>query len=53
MSYIANIKRSLSTIRTELELLQASNVLTLEQMEIFLAQLPVCKVYFQMGTALE
>ncbi|TVY75770.1 hypothetical protein LSUE1_G005325 [Lachnellula suecica] len=36
----AQINRSLSTIRTELEFLQASNVLSAPQMQSILAQLP-------------
>jgi len=38
----AQINRSLSTIRTELEFLQASNVLSPPQLQSILAQLPVC-----------
>lgn len=38
----AQINRSLSTIRTELEFLQASNVLAPGQMASIIAQLPVC-----------
>jgi hypothetical protein len=38
----AQINRSISTIRTELEFLQASNVLSGPQFQSILAQLPVC-----------
>jgi hypothetical protein len=37
----AQINRSLSTIRTELEFLQASNVLSPPQFQSIMAQLPV------------